>query len=370
MLCKKDKKKVGVITWHYYINFGSGLQAFATAKILSDLGYESCHINYRDPVHGICTGLNYHFRKIVKTILSTFSKELKKKYSPYPNVLNYQNKYLKQTKAFQRGADMTSIIKDYYALVYGSDQIWAPNCYNSVYMGDFVPDNVKKISYAASIGLNDIPANMIETYKKHLSAFHAISVREEEGKQLLKQKCGLDAAVVLDPTLMLDVEIYRSMQAPIRGINGKYLFCYFLNPKHRYQKSVEEYANKNNLQIIGVSDNLNDASWMRCFKGLGADQFLWLINHAETIFTDSYHGSIFSLLFHKNLWTFVRFAEDNPICQNSRIRQLSNNFNLSHRIINEDSLIDDSKAIDYNFFECRLAELRHLSLDFLIKALG
>ena len=302
MMCQKnDKKHVGVVTWHYYNNFGSGLQAFAISKLLSDLGYESSHVNYRDPVHGVCTGLNYHFRTIVKKILGLFFKKIKKKYSPYPDVLDFQNRYLKQTKVFQQGADMTEVVKGYYALVYGSDQIWAPNCYNPVYMGDFVPENVRKISYAASIGLNNIPDNLCKIYKKHLSSFYAISVREEEGKQLLKQRCGLDSVVVLDPTLMLDVEVYRNMQRPIDGIKGKYLFCYFLNANHGYKRLVEEYANKNSLQIISVSDNPDDASWTRCFKGLGADQFLWLVNHAETIFTDSYHGSIFSLLFQESM---------------------------------------------------------------------
>ena len=108
---------------------------------------------------------------------------------------------------------------------------------------------------------------------------------------------------------------------------------------------------------------------MQRVTNIGADQFLWLINNAETIFTDSYHGSIFSLLFHKNLWIFTRFAEDSPICQNSRIRQLQNNFNLGPRIMAAEQAINDSRTIDYNYFEERLATLRKESLLYLKNAL-
>ena len=86
--------------------------------------------------------------------------------------------------------------------------------------------------------------------------------------------------------------------------------------------------------------------------------------------TDSYHGSIFSLLFHKNLLIFQRFAEDNPICQNSRIRQLQTYFNLKQRVITTDSLIDWTSPIDYSYFDSKLSDLRVTSLKFLKNALS
>jgi hypothetical protein len=236
-------------------------------------------------------------------------------------------------------------------------------------MGSYVQEKVRKISYAASIGLNDIPDDLVESYKSNLFSYHSVSVREQEGKELLKSRCGIDATVVLDPTLMIDADTYKSMQRPVRGVKGKYVFCYFLNKEHNYKEKVQDYAMRHNLQIIGTSDKYDDAMWMTRLTNIGADQFIWLINNAVTIFTDSYHGSIFSLLLHKNLWTYVRFAEDNPICQNSRIRQLQNNFNLNHRIITAGQEIDDTKKIDYDYFERRLAELRKDSLAYLKNAL-
>lgn len=361
------KKKIGILTWHYYKNYGSGLQAFALQETITRLGYDVNLINYRKFYSRPVSPIKRFLKKLLQYTVANFCDKIYNKV--VNNTFEYQKRYLKQTKQFTNPVELENISREYDCLVYGSDQIWAPNVYTPIYMGAHVQENVRKISYAASIGLNDIPDDLVETYKSNLSSYHSVAVREQEGKELLKSKCGIDSTVVLDPTLMIDADTYRSMQRPVKGVKGKYIFCYFLNKEHKYKEKVQKYAQERKLQIIGTSDREEDAAWMTRLTNIGADQFIWLINNAETIFTDSYHGSIFSLLLHKNLWTYVRFAEDNPICQNSRIRQLQNNFNLSHRVITYRQEIDDTKKIDYDYFEKRLAELRKESLAYLNKAL-
>lgn len=360
------KKKIGILTWHYYKNYGSGLQAFALQETIVRLGYDVSLINYRMRITK-----STFIKTLVKKIMRyTIAKINNKAYNIAVNNTHiYQQRYLKQTAPFTDPAELGTLSREYDCLVYGSDQIWAPNVYKPIYMGGYVAPGVRKISYAASIGLNDIPDDLVETYISNLSSYHSVAVREQEGKELLKSRCGIEATVVLDPTLMIDAETYKKMQRPVRGVKGKYVFCYFLNKEHKYKEKVQKYAQERKLQIIGTSDREEDAAWMTRLTNIGADQFIWLINNAETIFTDSYHGSIFSLLLHKNLWTYVRFAEDNPICQNSRIRQLQNNFNLNHRVITANQEIDDTKKIDYDYFDKRLAELRKESLAYLKNAL-
>lgn len=359
--------KVGIVTWHYYGNFGSGLQAFALQNLISSMGHDVNIINYRNPQFG----KRVRWKSIVKFFLhNTVGLVNKKIYDKTLQGVNkYQKRYLHQTKCFYEPEQIAEITKGYSSLVYGSDQIWAPNVYAPIYMGAYIPADVQKISYAASIGLNDIPNELIGVYQQNLSSYKAVSVREDEGKELLKNKCEIEATVVLDPTLMVDANVYRKMKKPVKGVKGKYIYCYFLNKEHQYRESVEKYAREHNLQIVGTSDREADSEWMNKLTNLGADQFLWLIDNAETIFTDSYHGSIFSLLFHKNLWTFVRFDENNPICQNSRIRQLQNNFGIGHRVISSKAAIDDSKVIDFDYFENRLSKLRTDSYIFLKNAL-
>ena len=118
-----------------------------------------------------------------------------------------------------------------------------------------------------------------------------------------------------------------------------------------------------------MSDAPHDNEWMKILPHMGADQFLWLINHASVIFTDSYHGTIFSLIFHKKLWIFKRFADNSPICQNSRIDQLTEYFNIHNRIISEQDNIIDTSPIDYQEFEEKLKLLRKQSYTYLINAL-
>lgn len=356
-------KKVGIITWHYYFNFGSALQAFALQKLILDLGYDVQIINYRKQLLQ-----QSYWKSFIKLLLhysiGLFSRRFFDKTSKV-NAQVFQDTYLRQTKQFDVPEELEQVAKEYGCLVYGSDQIWAPNVYKSIYMGAYVPSGVRKISYAASIGLNDIPADLVPAYIQNLSSYSSISVREEEGHRLLKDKCGIHSTVVLDPTLMIDANTYYGMQKPVKGISGKFLYCYFLNKEHKYRDIVVEYAQRHGLQIIGSSENDKDSEWMQRLSNIGADQFLWLINNSEAVFTDSYHGSIFSLLFHNKLWIFVRFNEDNPICQNSRIRQLQNYFEIEHRIISQNKKIDESIEIDYDDFESKLSELRKSSLAYL-----
>lgn len=359
----KRNRSAGILTWHYYQNFGSALQCFALQTICKTIVKDVKVINYRNPRFGSVNIPKEWFCYIFAPLLQIISRRFK-----LAN-LCFRKKYIKETRFVRTYNDISDISRRFDVIILGSDQIWAPNLLNPVYLGEPIDSSVRKVSYAASIGLNDIPEELVPQYKNNLSGFYAIGIREQEGKDLLKRKCGIESTVVLDPTLLVNVDTYKQMQRKIMGIHHPYLFCYFLNKEHRYKDSVKQYAEDHSLTIVGVSDNIQDDEWMTRLTGLGADHFLWLINHAATVMTDSYHGSIFSLLFHKNLWIFQRFSEDNPICQNSRIRQLSHNFDLDSRIITATSIIDDSKPIDFNAFEARLNELKNSSMDFLKKAL-
>lgn len=337
-------KKVGIITWHYYGNFGSVLQAYALQEAIREMGYDVEFVNYRN----LKFGKPNPAKTAVKLLLHYTLGSLFPRFRIYPQA--FAHKYLRQGKLVTDTASLATLSAKYDTIVCGSDQIWAPNCYNPVYFAAFAGEGTRKVSYAASIGLNEIPADLVPKYREHLETFHAVSVRETEGKELLKRACGIDATLVLDPTLLHDAPFYQAIEQKVKGVSGKYLFCYFLNKEHAYRARVEQFASEHGLQIVGVSDRKDDAQWMTRLTGLSAGHFIWLIHNAEAVITDSYHATIFSLLFHKEHQTLVRFAEDSPICQNSRIRQLQDYF----------------AGVD---FETRLSELRRHSLDFLNKAI-
>lgn len=357
-----NNRSVGIMTWHYYHNFGSALQGYALQSSICSLGYK-CHIiNYRNKRFGEYDPI----KEWVKILLDRLN--VSKKYR-FPFSC-FHAKYLKQTTIEQNSQNLYTTVAKFDTVICGSDQIWAPNVFNPVYMLDFVPDDIPKVSYAASIGLNEIPDELVGTYQKLLSRFRAISVRENQGAQLLDQRCGIKAEVVLDPTLLMNVDDWKKVEKKVKGKN-KFIFCYFLNKDHRYKQSVRKYAKKKGVEVIGCSANPEDTSWMTVLGNeIGPCEFLWLIHHAEAVFTDSYHGTIFSLLYHKPFITFERFENTDKICQNSRIYQLDDYFNLTQRIIKveeETELIIG--GFDYDIFEQRLCELRKSSLEFLRKAL-
>lgn len=360
----KRLPKIGIVTWHYYANFGSALQAYALQSAIEQLGYSAEFINYHNPKYGIPSIIKGLIKLVLDISVGSFLPRFR--YGQF----YFSYKYLKEGKLTTDANSLPDLTKDYRVIVCGSDQIWAPNVYNPVYFASFAQQNTRKVSYAASIGLNDIPSDLIDVYMNHLNQFCAISTREEESKVLLKNRCGIEAQVVLDPTLLYDAAFYKKIERKVNEIKGKYLFCYFLNDKHQYRQRVEYFAKDHNLQIIGVSDKIDDGEWMNRLTKLGADHFIWLINHAEAVMTDSYHGTIFSLLFHKSFWTFVRFSEDSPLCQNSRIRQLQSYFGDNIRVVGQNDFIDESVVVDYNSVESVLSKLRNNSIRFLKNALS
>lgn len=354
--------KIGILTWHYYPNFGSSLQALALQDTIRCLGFDVRIVNYRNPKYSHVSEPNDHIRFYLSTSLGRILPRFR--YSH----LNYMLRYLRQTKPVydEQGVEELSGLFD--IVVFGSDQIWAPNVYNPIYQGKY-SQNCKKISYAASVGLPEIPQELVEKYKENLSSFSYIGIREEEGQKVLKNQCGIDSQIVLDPTLLLTSDRYNAMERKVISIKEPFVFCYFLNANNHYHQSVEAYAIKHGFRIVGCSARKEDEEWMTIINSISACEFLWLIHHSNCVFTDSYHGTIFSLLYHKNFRTFMRFAEDDPIVQNSRIRQLDQYFNIAPLIQKPNQEVSEV-FYDFDKFESSLTLLREKSLTFLKKALS
>ncbi len=350
------KKHVGIITWYNSNNFGSQLQAYALTKVINSLGYKAdMYTCSRYPIIKTLVDVLLYRIPLIRDI-SLFMIPTKKD--------SFIKRYLSE---YYTKAKIPSF-KKHKIMICGSDQIWAPNLYNPYYMLDFVPDEIKKISYAASIGLEEIPENLRQYYKVYINRINKISVREDKGKFLLAEHCGINAEVVLDPTLLVEKKEWDKIMNKNR-IEKEYVFCYFLNKNHQYKDSVESYANKCGYEIYGISDNAEDCKWMHkmTFEDVGPCEFLGLIDGAKIIFTDSYHGSIFSLLYHKKFALFQRFQSGEKLCQNSRIEMLNKYFNVIPVNVNSD--MADIPSLNYSKFEIQLENLRNNSISFLKGAL-
>lgn len=355
-------KKIGVITWHTGPNYGSALQSYALQHAISALGYESYLIDFQ----GSTNGINTIFYQIIKRILCYFSRRFRIKYfynqNKFVRDYNRLTSFCYDDKSLKKATDFLDII------VCGSDQIWAPNLYDERYMASFANKTQRKVSYAASIGLNEIPKELVQKYKIHLSSFYAIGVREEKAKELLHDECGISSQVVLDPTLLLNESEYRKIEKEVKQISKPFVFCYFLKTDNQYKESVMNFAEERNLQIVGISFKKSDGEWMQNLEGQAADSFLWLIDNAEYVFTDSYHCTIFSLLFHKKFFVLQRFNNDDLLCQNSRLVQLDAYFGIKNRFVSNGALVNDFD-IDYKYIDARLNDLQSDSMRFLTNAL-
>ena len=356
------KKNVGIVTWYNSDNYGSQLQAYALKKVIESLGYNV----------GLITSSHHPtLKKVIDIVL----------YRTWPFYYISYYKTLDKKKVFTKRflneiylRSQNPLFDNFQAFVCGSDQIWAPNQFSPYYMLSFVPNEVNKISYAASIGLEEIPDELVEKYKKNIGRINHVSVREDTGKKLLKERCGIEATVVLDPTLLADKGTWDKIKKK-SDIKSKYIFCYFLRKDHKYKEVVKEYAVQNDLEIYGVSDNPNDSEWMHLFNHIqvGPREFIGLVDEAHMIITDSYHGTIFRMLYHKKFVLFERFDSKDKICQNSRIEQLKTYFNIGGNVIRPDLIstpfLSSCKLIDYNDFESKLSILRTNSMNFLREAL-
>lgn len=354
-----NNKKVAIVTWYNSKNFGSQLQSYALYNTIRELGFDVNMIYFHS--HPL-------LRRLYYDILNLLPYKLSRRINKILDTPRYGfiKQYLKE-----HYTNPTKQLRGFDAVVCGSDQIWAPNVFDPRYMLSFVPDEINKFSYAASIGLNEIPTELKAYYTRLLSRLANVSVREENGKKLLKESCGIESTVVLDPTLLLSAADWTRIEKE-PTIDSPYIFCYFLNPSHNYRMKVVKLQQQTGYRVVGISENTDDKSWMQTldYVNIGPREFLGLIHKANIVITDSYHCSIFSLHFQRPFISFQRFKDSDVLCQNSRIQQLDNYFNISCNIVNPESgEIPNANTIDYSEFEKKRDLLKIDSINYLKKAL-
>ena len=331
-------KKLEILTiTNNGMHFGNRLQNYALQEALKKCGADVETIRSAKSVKGSL--ILSKIRRLVKTL----AKNSKRRQI----YTDFENRYIKyDSKVRYENVNENEFAERYDAFVAGSDQVWNPNFhFNSDFeFASFAPKE-KRFSYAASIGVSDIKAEHRDDFIKNLKGMNKISVREADSVELVKRLAGVDADFHIDPTVLLDADNYRAMeQKPDYGMPDRYLFMYYLgNVSEEYQKKIEDIASEHNLKIIKFTED-KDAP----FYNIGPQHFLYLIDHADYICTDSFHGTIFSILFHKKFAIFTR--QDSDVPMNSRIETLVDTFGVRNRLIGnlQKDYFDD---IDYENVE-------------------
>ena len=360
--------KIGIMTWYTYYNYGSSLQATALFNFLEMKGYNPCLINY-SPKGNIKDIEKIDFKNMVNKI----EKKLCIK-----NVMVNNSKFIdfiknntRETKKFDSFFDLAKLNHDFDGFICGSDQIWSPLTFDSKYFLDFA-DSDKIISYAPSIGSSSIKnENIKKEMAELISRFNYLSVREETGKDIIKEICNKNAEVVLDPTLLLTKDDWNNFQDEkiFSEINSNYLLCYFLGNEKSYVSQIEKYAKKNNLQIINLYTKSNSKLNKYNLKEMiGPSEFISLIKNSEIVFTDSFHGTIFSINFNVPFYCFKRFKDNSFNNQNSRVIDILKKLNLLDRLVEYNGKFVE-REISFEESNKILHNLRIKSSNFLLSSL-
>lgn len=345
-MCIKNKKNydIGLITAHHWENVGSFLQTYSLFKTIVDLGYSCKIINYRKN-YSFKNKCKIFIKKIIFLIYRIFSfievnSFLKIKVQNSVTSIDFcklQKKYFNQTKIYRLEEELEGLEKQFRICLVGSDQIWAPNILDRVYMLSFVKDCIPKYSYASSIGLPKIPEDKKNIYIKYLNRFNRITVREKQGAELLQNLLqNKDIDWVLDPTFLISKQEWIDFSIKPK-INEKYLFCYLLGKNKEYLNWIDKIAREKKLKVICLSASIKEyeKNW-ECISSLNPKLFLGYLKNSELVITDSFHGMALSINLQKNFYVLERFTKEDPINQNSRIYNILNVFKLKDRLLLEE----------------------------------
>ena len=341
---------IGLATPFLVNNYGTKLQAYAMQTIINDLHFDNEIIRYGfldavNPVKNLLFGggLTYrmHHNRKQKQIEADPAIQSGMKFRNQAFQEFTSTRYhFSQPYATMR--DLAGDIGKYKAVVCGSDQIWLPShIIRDYYTLRFVPDSVRKIAYAPSFGIGKIPGMLKSDYKRFLNRFDVLTAREARGAEMIHELTGRDCPVVLDPTLLLTAEQWnRHMNTSTSIVDRPYVFTYFLGTNEEHRKLAKEVAAKNGCILITIPhvSHVVPADTLYADQALYAvtpPLFLNLIRHAQTVLTDSFHGSVFSLLFQKDLYVLERFASDARSSTNNRLYSLLQMLGLEHRMIKE-----------------------------------
>lgn len=279
----------------------------------------------------------------------------------------FSKRYIKYTKPI-KGSVPQEIIDEYDYFICGSDQVWNPffstdDIMWNYYLLSFAPES-KRVSFAASIGVSDIPKEKKNAFVSALNGYKAISVREEAGATLIKLMVGRMAETIIDPTLMLNKEEWDKIAQKPKKVNcdKKYVITYFLGGKNERVSNQIEELKKMGYEIY----NFLDKSQPDLFIADPAE-FVYLISKASLVLTDSFHACVFSFIYEKPYLVYAREGKENGMI--SRIDTLLSKFSMQRKYVGS-GLENDLFEHDYSQGKLLLKAEREKAIRFLKKALG
>lgn len=383
--------KVALAINYDYHDYGGMLQAFATQRFLEQQGIDSDAINF-DNVKGDISRRKWKYflsnmmdisivkeksRLIEKKIRQKTNARLKAQMAERDNAFDkFCTSHFKVSRSFASWDDMAeSSQKEYDAVIVGSDQLWLPsNVMADYYTLNWVPEKVKKIAYATSFGIGNIPQKYKEMYRQYLTRIDYLSARETSGQEIISDLTDRSVPLVNDPALLLDPNGWDEVIKDKPIINDKYIFCYFMGDNPEQREFVKRLAKEKGLKIVALlhldqfietDEHYADYTpW-----DISPDDFVNLVKYAEYVCTDSFHGTVFSIIYSRNFFTFKRFNKKASLSTNTRITSLLTRVGLMDRlVVNLDKRPDNIN--DWRKIQECVSDFRNASGCWLIESIN
>ena len=383
--------KVALAINYDYHDYGGMLQAFATQRFLEKHGVDSDAVNYDNVKGDINKRKWYYFLSnildvsIVKEKSKLIEKRIRQKFNSQLKVNmaerdaafdEFCSTHFKVSRAFVSWNDMAEASrKEYDAVVVGSDQLWLPsNVKADYYTLNWVPDDVKKIAYATSFGIGKIPNKYKKEYSIYLNRMNYLSARETSGQEIIKELTNKDVPLVNDPALLLDADGWNEIVKAEPLVKDKYVFCYFMGNNPEQRGFVKRLAKEKNLKVVALlhldqyiatdEEFVDIAPWH-----VSPADFVNLVKNAEYVCTDSFHGTVFSIIYSRTFFTFKRFTKKASLSTNTRITSLLSRLGLTDRLVVDMDKIPSDK-IDWVETQKVVSDFRYSSSAYLLNSIN
>lgn len=380
-----SNKKIGLCIAFKGTNYGMQLQGYATQHILDKYGFNTEIIDYHS---GANKGISFSFGALFiafKHVFNIFRTSFKRQ--PVLDALHEENMKLRLQAADEfrdsklhniRRIDGISLLKktskEYYAVLVGSDQIWLPDvAFTNFYTLRFAAPGVRRISYATSLGVSSYPEYAKKAAADFWKKIDYLSVREQQGKELIQSVVDVPVDVVADPTYLLSYDEWLDLIPNDKVVEDHYVLCYFLGDNETIKQYARDFSNIKGLRLVSILSNECNSDDIKYADevviGKSPDEFVNLIRHADYVLTDSFHGLAFSIINHKQFLIFYR-NRVNVTSRNSRIDNIVRSWGVEDRLVkNPEKRIYPCSDINYESVNERVEDLRCFSKNFLETAL-
>ena len=361
--------RVGIITIQKCDNFGADLQAYALGAMLRSMGYDAENIDYlfyKHPRHlggrGERPVLPISIKNKIKEFLFpivTGLKSLKNQRARAERHRRFDSWFATNVKCGKEYRSVQSLYDDppkYDVYMVGSDQVWNPRLYSNIkpYFLDFAPQGARCVSYASSFGVSELNGPVFYRYKQWLRKFSHIGLREKKGAEIVDAMAlNAEVAHVLDPTLLLASNDWEKVAIrPEDAPAGKYVLLYDLIASQETVNLARRWAAQEGWQVVRIGNG-----------AYGPGEFAWLFAHAQSVVTNSFHGTAFAVLNHKPFYSVVPRGMTNA----GRIESLVNMLSLQHRLVQASDAAEVciNDELDWGAVDDQLNDARDKSVGFL-----